>query len=1307
MSRSRAFVGITTGAAVLVTGVLVAVPAVAAGPDAPNGPQVVHVATADDTGAGDELFQWQPVLGATGYSLEISTRSDFASGSDVVPLVKTVLPAWVPTSPLGGVGHDAGGQTLYWRVAAMSGTTTGAWSDTQSLWEDDLAAPVPLGPGSSPADSELQYPTPVQFSWQPVPGATGYDVQYAPVSDTDFSSTSTVTTTSPTTATTWSPSTPVTRTLDGEPISWHWRVRARYFAGTATPVVGPWSTADRQFTVTWPSAASKPTLLEPAASDGSSPTDPVVSDPLFRWSGVAGAGSYTLTLGKSRSDDGSAVTDVLLTKTVTGTTYVLTDPLLDQQYFWQVTPLDAAGKPGTPSDVQEFIKRWGKQSAPATTNEYATAYPEPLVGATTPDAAPQLPLDRFELSWTPLPRTTYYEVEVANGTTVVTCQTASTSVTIVAKYTAASATGGSPAALRQNGDSCLWSSSEAKRILNGGTYRWRVRGWQVTATSTASIASSAPTASIHSDWSDPQSVDYPNRATYVSVTAPATTSASAVALGPDSTTQVAAGEPAPLLSWAPMAGATYYMVQVGLNSSIDTNPIATFRVPGTSMRATGVFADNQVNLPYYWRVRAMASDITSSELTYLGDWTTTQSWSKASTAASFDGQQPVTQVGGTTLLRWAPQAASAPLDGGSRGYQITIRNSANTVIGAAQKVTYPFFVAANPSTGKTLTPGTYNFTVQPLDATGAAGRASSTQTFVIDGSAPTGPTAVAAGSGETLSWNPSPGAASYKVTVTTGATTKTVTTSQTTTTISDVAPGAYTWTVTPTDSQTIVGSTSSGAFTVEPRTVTTRSTGTEPASGAVVTWQSPVLDWAPLAGASRYVVKITTSTGSTIETAETTATSYVPSKALTFGTQYQWQVTAVPELVTTSSTRPTLGQSGVVPFTFSGAPGTPSKPSIQVKDGTTVTASWTALTGAALGSATTPDYVVRYGVVNVATGVPDTWLAEQDLGNAVTYTVTGLLQGVTYALQVRAQNDLGTSAWSTQATATTGTVPGVPRNVTASASTSVGTVRVSWSTPTLTTGSPSATGYIVTYAIGTAAPKTVTVTSTSATLTGLSRATYTITVAARNLLGTGPNATVTAVPYAAPSAPLSAKVVRGDRSATVSWTKPTSDGGSPITGYVVQTSAYSTSTKTWGAWSTRVTTTATSAKLTSLVNGTSYHVRVYAKTSPAPVGAASATLTVVPAGKPLAPTSVAVKVSSGKAVVTWKKANANGSALTGYVLKYSTNGKTWYTKTSPKATATSYTWSKPTKKKTYYVRLYAKNALGTSPASATVKFVGK
>jgi hypothetical protein len=129
--------------------------------------------------------------------------------------------------------------------------------------------------------------------------------------------------------------------------------------------------------------------------------------------------------------------------------------------------------------------------------------------------------------------------------------------------------------------------------------------------------------------------------------------------------------------------------------------------------------------------------------------------------------------------------------------------------------------------------------------------------------------------------------------------------------------------------------------------------------------------------------------------------------------------------------------------------------------------------------------------------------------------------------------------------------------------------------------------------------------------------------------------------------------------------------------------------------------------LTGLVNGTSYHVRVYAKTTPAPVGTASATLSVVPAGKPLAPSSVKVAVAKGSAKVTWKKPSANGSAITSYVLQYSTNGKTWSTKAYPKASATSYTWSKPSKGKTYYVRIYAKSAVGSGTVSASVRFVAK
>lgn len=1324
MSRSRAFVGIATGAAVMLSGLVMALPAGAADAiGAPANPTVGAVATAADTDGGDSIFRWEPVLGATGYQLEISTSSTFAAGTDVA-LVKTVLPSWVPTAALGGTD----GQDLWWRVAAMSGTTVGTWSDAQDLWQDAMSAPVPLGPGSSPSDAEVQYPAAVTFSWQPVAGATSYDVRYAPSSDTDFSTSAAVTLKATTASSAGPTDTAATltykllpRTVDGQTISWHWQVRAHFYTGAGTSSVGPWSTEDRTFSVTWPSTSTDPgsgtvpvlRLLEPAQSTGGA-SEPMVSDPLLRWTAVPGATAYRVVLGPSASS--TTVTTVLLTTTVTTTSYVPNGTaLIDGQYYWQVTPLDADGQAGTPSGVGSFVKRWGAQTSAGADTAFALAYPVPLVGSQNLASPDQVPLDRFQLSWLPLPRATYYEVEVSatDGSTTLTCQTASTSVTIFAAEAAASGSGaGNTKLLQQNGTSCLWSNQISKRILQDKTYRWKVRGVQLLASSTSSITGTAPTGSVVSAWSDPMSDTAPDRARYVQASAPTAGSASNVVLDGSSTTQGSAGEPAPLLSWQPVTGATFYTVQISTTEDPDQTVIATFRVPGTSLRATGVFQDVNVNLPYFWRVRAANSDITASDIVYTTNWSNNGTWTKTSTGSSFAGTTAVTSDKGTTVLRWTPQAVSAPNDGGSRGYLVTIKDASSNVVGTAQKVTYPFFVAGNISgtTVKSLTPGNYSFTVAPLDATGTAGTASEPRSFVVDGSAPTGLAATRSGSGEKLSWNASPGASSYKVTLTTGTTTRTLSpnASQTTVTFADVAPGAYTWTVTPVDYTGVTGTGASGAFTIDPGSVATRSTGTEPASGAVITWQNPALDWAPVAGASRYVVKITTSAGVAVETAETVATSYVPGKALAYGTQYQWQVVAVPELATTSSTRPILAQSSPVNFTFNGAPGTPAKPSAVVTNGTTVTATWAALTGSALGSPTLPGYVVRYGIVNPATGAPDEWLGDATPQNTLSYTLTGLQPGATYALQVRAENDLGTSAWSTQATATTGTAPGVPRNVTATP-TGVGSLRLAWSAPSMTVGSPAVSGYIVTYGVGTTVPKVVTLTGTSTTITGLGRATYTITVAAQNALGTGPTATVAGVPYAAPSAPVSVKVVRGDRSAIVTWAKPASDGGSAINGYVVQTSAYSATTKTWGSWVTKANVGATTLKATvaSLTNGSSYHVRVYAKSAAAPTGAPSATLTVVPAGKPLGPGSVAVKVSTGKAVITWKKANANGSAVTGYVLQYSTNNKTWSTKASPKATATSYTWSKPTKKKTYYVRIYAKNALGSGTPSASVKFVAK
>ena len=73
-----------------------------------------------------------------------------------------------------------------------------------------------------------------------------------------------------------------------------------------------------------------------------------------------------------------------------------------------------------------------------------------------------------------------------------------------------------------------------------------------------------------------------------------------------------------------------------------------------------------------------------------------------------------------------------------------------------------------------------------------------------------------------------------------------------------------------------------------------------------------------------------------------------------------------------------------------------------------------------------------------------------------------------------------------------------------------------------------------------------------------------------------------------PPAPSSVTASAGNAQATVSWTAPTVLAQTPITDYVVQ---YSTHTASWTTFSDG-TSTATSAIVTSLTNGSSYQFRV-------------------------------------------------------------------------------------------------------------------
>ena len=151
---------------------------------------------------------------------------------------------------------------------------------------------------------------------------------------------------------------------------------------------------------------------------------------------------------------------------------------------------------------------------------------------------------------------------------------------------------------------------------------------------------------------------------------------------------------------------------------------------------------------------------------------------------------------------------------------------------------------------------------------------------------------------------------------------------------------------------------------------------------------------------------------------------------------------------------------------------------------------------------------------------------------------------------------------------------------------------VSWTTPSSDGGSPI-TGYTVTASPG--GTCTATPPSTTCTIGGLTNGTaYTFTVVATNAVGSSaPSAPSSAVtPLApgpqAPGAPTGVTALAGDGAATLSWTAPSSDGGSPITGYTVTASPASPGGT---CTATPPTTTCTIGGLT---NGTAYTFTVVA-----------------------------------------------------------------------------------------------------------------
>ena len=171
-----------------------------------------------------------------------------------------------------------------------------------------------------------------------------------------------------------------------------------------------------------------------------------------------------------------------------------------------------------------------------------------------------------------------------------------------------------------------------------------------------------------------------------------------------------------------------------------------------------------------------------------------------------------------------------------------------------------------------------------------------------------------------------------------------------------------------------------------------------------------------------------------------------------------------------------------------------------------------------------------------------------------------------------------------------------------------------------------------------------------------------------------------------PWAPTNISAVAADRSAIVSWTAPSFDGGNPVSIYQVTASP-------GGAIAT-VAGPATSVTVSGLTNGTAYTFTVLAVNAVGSGPSSAPSNGVVPVGVPGPPQNVRALASAGTITVSWAPPISNGSsAITGYTV------------TPPSGTpvslgvTTSTTVTGLTNGTTYRFGVAAVNAIGVGAAT--------
>jgi titin len=336
-----------------------------------------------------------------------------------------------------------------------------------------------------------------------------------------------------------------------------------------------------------------------------------------------------------------------------------------------------------------------------------------------------------------------------------------------------------------------------------------------------------------------------------------------------------------------------------------------------------------------------------------------------------------------------------------------------------------------------------------------------------------------------------------------------------------------------------------------------------------------------------------------------------------------------------------------------------------------------------------------------------TWTAISPATSSSPVTITGLTNGTTYSVKLRAVNAVGSGAASGAQNATPAGTPGAPTNLVATRSD--GQISVAY-TAASGNGSPvsfheySTDGGITWSGLCPPAAMPPTMCGNPLVVTKESGAPnnllvngtpYTVSIRGRNAVGSGASAGVTATPATLPAVPTIASVTPGNGKLVVDFTVG-SDGGAAITAV-----EWSTDGNIWNSGSPATTTSPIT--LTGLTNGWAYTVSLRAVNG---VGASNGS--PFSPGRPAkqvpsTPSGVLVSGGNSSANVSFILGDDGGDPLTN--IEYSIDGGTSWVTPSPAVTSSPLAITGLTNGTAYSVSIRPVNGVGaavaTSPLSAT------